>query len=236
MVPDLINPTFIVLLHVVLVLWLSWVYFRRYQMTRPPIGVFNLGDIALMLTGIVLIPYLYLYLPRWLVVGLLLLGAGSILYFTFEPILNRRWTIWLVTGVLVFAELGMVGRYGRQSPAFFFVNNGVQSLSVIGVTVLWAQSGMKARDVAVLGLGLTVYDFLFTTQLSLMADLFARLTTLPFAPIIAWPLANSHLWLGIGLGDLLLAAVFPLVMRKAFGRNGIPLPHDWRANRRRIFQ
>jgi hypothetical protein len=25
-------------------------------------------------------------------------------------------------------------------------------------------------------------------------------------------------WLGIGLGDLVLAAVFPLVMRKAFGR------------------
>jgi hypothetical protein len=34
---------------------------------------------------------------------------------------------------------------------------------------------------------------------------------------VAWPVAGDTVLL-IGLGDLLLAAVFPLVMRKAYGR------------------
>jgi hypothetical protein len=33
---------------------------------------------------------------------------------------------------------------------------------------------------------------------------------------VAWPVGPDGLWLG--LGDLLLATVFPLVLRKAFGR------------------
>jgi len=50
-----------------------------------------------------------------------------------------------------------------------------------------------------------------------MNDLINRLAGLPFAPLITWA-SDGGQWLGIGLGDLLLAAVFPLVMRKAFGR------------------
>jgi hypothetical protein len=36
--------------------------------------------------------------------------------------------------------------------------------------------------------------------------------------MIAWPVGDQGRWLGIGMGDMLLAAVFPLVLRKAFGR------------------
>src|SRR5438270_7326187 len=63
-----------------------------------------------------------------------------------------------------------------------------------------------------------VYDFVATSQLPLMGDLFARLDGLPFTPRLAWPVGGDG-WLAIGLGDLLLATVFPLVMRKAFGRS-----------------
>ena len=42
---------------------LSWAYFRRYQLSRPPIGVFGLGDVVVMLAAIILIPFLYLALP-----------------------------------------------------------------------------------------------------------------------------------------------------------------------------
>ena len=38
-------------------------YFRRYAMTRPPLGVFSLADIAIMLVSIILVPFLYLALP-----------------------------------------------------------------------------------------------------------------------------------------------------------------------------
>ena len=50
-----------------------------------------------------------------------------------------------------------------------------------------------------------------------MDNLITRLARLPFAPLVSWDLARGH-GLAVGLGDLLLAAVFPLVMRKAYGR------------------
>jgi hypothetical protein len=76
---------------------------------------------------------------------------------------------------------------------------------------------MKARDAALLGGMLALYDVVFTTQLSVMNDLLARLATLPFSPQLVWPTGEAQ-WVGLGLGDLLLAAVFPLVMRKAFSQ------------------
>ena len=39
---------------------LSWLYFRRYTITRPPIGVFNLRDVAILTILIATIPYVYL--------------------------------------------------------------------------------------------------------------------------------------------------------------------------------
>jgi hypothetical protein len=44
---------------------LGMAYFRRYAMTRPPLGVMHLGDVAFMLLAIILIPFLYLHLPGW---------------------------------------------------------------------------------------------------------------------------------------------------------------------------
>src|SRR5215203_4613578 len=49
----------------------SWGYFRRYTIARPPIGVVNGWDVAMMIGAIVLVPYLYLALPRWLVASML---------------------------------------------------------------------------------------------------------------------------------------------------------------------
>jgi hypothetical protein len=199
-------------------LLLSWGYFRRYAVSRPPIGVFNLWDIAVMMAGIILVPYLYLLLSIWLVGGLLALGIFSVLYFAWEPILQARWAIWPIALALVIADIGVVLWFGPATRVFFAVNNIVLLLAIIGITNLWAQSGMKARDVAILAGMLAVYDVIVTWQLSQTADLFSRLFGLPLAPIIAWPIAAGGEWLGIGMGDMLLAAVFPLVMRKAFGR------------------
>ena len=48
---------------------LSWLYFRRYQIKRPPIGTFNLLDIAFMTCAAILMHALYLHMPAWLVEG-----------------------------------------------------------------------------------------------------------------------------------------------------------------------
>ena len=76
---------------------------------------------------------------------------------------------------------------------------------------------MKATDVAVLGGVLALYDLVATSLLPLTTDLILRLASIPFAPVVSWGVGPDRLL--IGLGDLLLATVFPLVMRKAFGRS-----------------
>ena len=194
----------------------SWAYFRCYQVSHPPIGVFNLTDIALMVVFIILVPLLYLLLPLWLAATLLLLVALSILYFVWEPMLHARWAIWLAALTLLALDSAAAFLFGTNQNAFFAVNNLVLLLIVVGATNLWAQSGMKARDAALLGAFLSLYDFIATSRLPLTSDLVTRLSGLPLAPQVAW--SSEHTLWGIGLGDLLLATVFPLVMRKAFGR------------------
>ena len=195
----------------------SWGYFRRFQVSRPPIGVFNLKDITLMVIFILLVPFLYLVLPLWIAAGLLGLSVLSVLYFTWEPLLRARWAIWLVVLALLATDIGAAFLLGRSNNGFLAVNNSLLLLVIVGISNLWAQSGMKARDVVLLGAFLAVYDVLATSALPLTSDLFTRLAGLPLAPIIAW--SSGSKVVNIGLGDLLLAAVFPLVMRKAFDRS-----------------
>jgi hypothetical protein len=199
-------------------LLLSWAYFQHYQIPRPPFGVFNLKDVAFMLGAVVVVPYLYLALPLWAVVGLLIVGIASILSLMWEPVLRARWAIWLATGAMLLADMGSAVRLGTTHPLFVATNNLVLVAVIVGLTNSWAQGGMKARDVAVLAGALAVYDFFATARLPLMAELGQRLASAPLSPQMAWGPGNSSTGLSIGLGDLLLAAVFPLVMRKAFGR------------------
>jgi hypothetical protein len=196
---------------------LGTLYFRRYALARPPIGVFTLLDVGVVLCGIVLVPLLYLSLASWLVGGLLALGALSAIYVAGEPVLRSRGVLWMVVCGVAAAELWIATSVGPDATPFRILNNAVVVLAAVGFANLWAQSGMKARDAAVLGGALTVYDLVATSWLSLMGDLLARVAALPFAPLVAWPVESGG-YLGIGLGDLLLATVFPLVMRKAYGR------------------
>ena len=117
----------------------SWAYFRRYQISSPPIGVFNVQDLAVMVLLIILVPLFYLILPLWLTAALLLLVALSILYFTWEPLLRARWAIWLATVTLLVVDCG-AAFLGTKQNAFFAVNNIVLLVMGMGITNLWAQS------------------------------------------------------------------------------------------------
>src|SRR5262245_30643251 len=153
---------------------LGWLSFRRWRIPRPPIGVFNLADVLIMLGGIVLIPLLYLALPNQLLTGLLALGALSALYFALEPILRSRAFLWSVVVLAAAGEWAMLAYVGPASRAFFLVNGPVLVIGVVGIANLWAQSGMRARDAAILGGALAVYDLIATSYLPLMGDLFVR--------------------------------------------------------------
>src|SRR5687768_12059210 len=121
----------VVLSQIAAALLLSWGYFRRFAITRPPIGVFNLWDIAIMIGGIVLVPYLYLLLPSWLVGSLLALAILSVHYFAWEPILAARWAIWLMTLALPAADIGAALLLGTASIPFFAINNIVLILAIM---------------------------------------------------------------------------------------------------------
>jgi hypothetical protein len=195
---------------------LSWGYFGRYRLSRPPIGVMTLSDVFVLIAGVVLIPCLYLALPGWLATAILGIGSLGMLQLLVQPVLPGPWPSWVVAGSLVGTDVLLAALAGTGSLAYLALNNLVLMLLVAGVTNLWAQSGLTARDLAVMAAALTVYDLIATTLLPLTGDLIARLATLPFTPLLAWP-SGDGTWLGLGLGDLLLATVGPLILRKAFG-------------------
>jgi hypothetical protein len=179
--------------------------------------VINLRDTVFIMVSIIIVPFLYLWLPVGVVAVVIALQAFSMIYFTWEPILRVRAVLWLLAALLTGLDIAASILSGPGSSAFFVANNLVLLIIVVGVGNLQVQSGMKARDVALLGAFLTGYDFVATGWLPLTAELMRHLAGLPFSPTFAWPVAGGT-WVGLGLGDVLFAALFPLAMRKAFGR------------------
>lgn len=192
----------------------GWIYFRRFELLRPPIGVFDRHDVAFMLVAIVVVPVAYLALPRPVVGTILCLLALNIFWFGLEPVLRYRSLIWPAAAGLVAADL--VVSVTASAGASAVVNDLGLVLLAAFVTNMLVQSGMRARDLAFLVSGLAIYDVVVTTYLGVMDDLLRRLATLPFAPLVAW--REDGQWLALGLGDLLMVVLAPLVLRKAFGR------------------
>jgi hypothetical protein len=152
-----------------------------------------------MIGGIILVPYLYLLLPLWLIAGLLTLGALSVVYFLWEPVLRGRLLVWLVTLALVCSDIWAALQFGTSSNGFFIVNNLVLLAMVVGLANLWAQSGMRARDVMILGSFLMFYDLTATWLLPVMSDMMLRLAGLPLSPMFGWALgSNSYSVSGSG--------------------------------------
>lgn len=194
----------------------SWGYFRTWSMIRPPLGTVDLGDITMTLLFVMVLPVLYLWLPGPLVVTMLALTGLSILWFVAEPVLPAAWARWGVAGGLVLGDL-LLARQGTGETAFLLLNDAVILVMVVGVSNVWAQGGLRSRDLAIFAGAIAVYDLVATGVFPLTADMIERLAGFPFLPMVAWPSASGQ-WVGIGMGDLLMAAVGPLVIRKAYGR------------------
>lgn len=212
-------PTVVWVLAAVAVV-LTWSYFRRFRVKRAPMGVLNLVDVLFIMVAIILLPYLYLALPRWLTGTIVAFSFGGLIYVTTEPLLRRRWAIWTAVVALCGAELWAAWRFGPGSQVYLTVNNAAVMVAVIGAVNLWAQSGMKARDAAFLAAFLVVYDVLATSLMPLTSELMDRLGSLPFTPMVAWRSGvgtGPSGFVAIGMGDLLMLALFPVVMRKAYG-------------------
>ena len=196
----------------------GWVYFRRVRVNRPPIGVVNLRDAFILIAILAVMPYLYLSLPLVVISALLVIVVLTALHMALEPVLTHRALLWGACLGLIAADITLAVTGGVTNAPFLLVNNAILAAVVIGAANLWAQSGMKAREVAILSGVLAVYDVIATWQLTVMTDVFERLSQLPLVPVVAWGLSDPDTSLRLGLGDLLLLTVVPIVFRKAFGR------------------
>lgn len=196
---------------------MSWVYFRRFSMMRPPFGVIDLRDVTVAMVGLILIPYLYLSLPLWLVTVILGVITVAALNATLEPMLVSAHR-WLICLPLVAVDVGLGLTVGITDEVFLLFNNAIMVMLVVGVSNMWAQYGMRAAHATVFAGVLAIYDLVATWKSTLMLDLFIQLTKLPLFPLMASGLAEVRTTVGVGLGDLLMASLFPLVMRKAYGR------------------
>jgi hypothetical protein len=195
----------------------SWWYYRTVPMPRPPFGVFNLRDVAIAMVALAALPHLYRLLPLPVIAIILTLITIAGLHATLQPVV-RGALLWVGCLTLVGADLvaGLVA--GVTSEAFLTINNLVAVIMAIGIANLWAQGGMKARDLGIFAAALTVYDIVVTWQFTIMLDLIVQLSQLPLFPMVAWGLDDVADTALMGIGDLLMVTLAPLVLRKAYGR------------------
>ncbi|MYV51672.1 hypothetical protein [Streptomyces sp. SID3212] len=189
------------------------VYFTRVRMPRPPVGKYELPDVAVMTAVVVVAPLAYLSMPRTLVAVVFGLVLCAALQFTLAPLIGggRAWLASTVsvaaTAVCAFADLPV---------AVTALTDVLLAAAVVGVANMWAQSGMRSLHAAWFAGVLCCYDLVATGLTSLMDRFAAQVMGLPFAPLLA--VTQGRPPVALGLGDLLLLVLFPLVALKAFGR------------------
>ncbi|MFI1100783.1 hypothetical protein [Streptomyces melanogenes] len=192
---------------------LAALYLRHVRMPRPPVGRFVRSDIAVMTVTLVSMPLIYLHLPRALTAcafGAVFLGACSM---ALAPVVGGR------RGAAVALALGafiLSAHLARWVPVRIAAGDLLLALAVIGVSNLWAQTGMTAGQVAALAGLLAPYDLLATGLTSVTAHLVHHFAGMPLGPMLAVDDGTSPI--GAGLGDCLMLTLWPLVAAKAFGR------------------
>ncbi|MFE6104013.1 hypothetical protein ACFVQ4_29205 [Streptomyces laurentii] len=188
-------------------------YFHRVRMPRPPVGRYELPDVAVMYVVVVAAPLLYLVLPRTAVATVFGLVLCAALQFTLAPLTGagRAWAI-AAAAVAATAVTALLG----HPLAVMVLTDVLLVTAVAGVATMWAQSGMRSAHAAWFAGALACYDLVATGLTSVMDRFAAQVMGLPFAPLLA--VTRGEPPVALGLGDLLLLVLFPLTAVKAFGR------------------
>jgi hypothetical protein len=207
----------VILVSVILVTLGALYYFRRVRMERPPIGTFNGRDIVILLAFIVALPFVYGYLPLWLITCLLILTFTSSLYLGYKPVVGTAgaWLgIGLLIGLNVWTSHHLMGSTAGWQLWWAELSLMV-GLGAIAVSNLYIQGGMKLQYVAWFALALAVYDIIFATVLPLTDELVAGYLAHPLDPLMGMRFGIDNY--GIGLGDLLVYSLFFVASYKAYG-------------------
>ncbi|MEO6700951.1 MAG: hypothetical protein ABI140_21945 [Jatrophihabitantaceae bacterium] len=197
---------------------LALFYLRRVRLERPAIGTFNRRDVGILFCFIVALPVAYQYLPHWALTFFLGVTFAASLSIGYRPLLSTGW-LWLGIGLLIGTSIWlsrtMLGTvFGWQLA--WFETDIIVVLGAVSVANLYAQGGMRLRHVAWFALILSLYDGAFTLFVPLTNKLAEQFLGYPLDPSIGmrYGLYNAS----IGLGDLLVYALFMITAFKAYGR------------------
>jgi hypothetical protein len=187
-------------------------YLLRVVMPRPPVGRFVWSDILVMIVVLVVMPFAYIHMPIGLVMAVFGLTMFVVVQVTLAPMLGGN--IAALTAVaLCAADVGAA--LAGWKIVLLVVNDFVVIAVTVGVTNMWAQTGMTPGHVAGLAAALAVYDTLATGLSSMTLDFVGRVAGMPFAPMLAVQYGSSPAL--IGLGDCLMLTIWPLVAARTYG-------------------
>ncbi len=193
-------------------------YFLRVRQERPPIGTFNGRDIAVLLTVIILLPFLYAALPGWAITCFLALTFAAALSIGYRPVWGAT-AVWVGIGLLLGTNLWtshtMMGTTAGWQ--LWWVELDIMVvLGAIAVSNLYVQGGMRLQHVVWFGLALAVYDVCSTLVVNVTAVLVEEFIGAPLDPTFGMRFGVANY--GIGIGDLLFYALFVVASYKAYGK------------------
>jgi hypothetical protein len=196
---------------------LALVYLRRVRLERPVIGTFNRRDIGILFSFIVLLPLLYVVLPQWLLTAFLLLTFTASISIGYRPLLAPA-LLWPAVGLLIGLNIWMARNLlgtvlGWQ--VYWVENSILVVLGAVAVANLYAQGGMRLKHVSWFALVLAVYDAVFTLKWPITNELAERFLGYPLDPSVAFRMGIFNA--SIGIGDLLVYALFMIIAFKAYG-------------------
>jgi hypothetical protein len=193
-------------------------YLRRVRLERPAIGSFNGRDIRILFTFIVFLPLLYALLPHWALTTFLSITFASALSIGLRPLLGPA-ALWIAVGSLIAGSIWlsrtMLGTVlGWQLS--WLEGDVLVVFAAVAIANLYVQGGMRLKHVAWFALALGFYDILFTTVLPVNSHLAEEFLGWPLDPSFGmrFGLYNAT----IGVGDLLVYALFLIAAFKAYGR------------------
>lgn len=197
-------------------------FFRRFTLPRPAVGAFNGNDMVVMMAFVIALPFLYLAFPSWLlppVLGLTLIGGLAV---TWGAVIRPGWLRWTLILGLIAADW-ITARGAEQDPTdatpYWIVNSVMILLMAVGAANLNAQGGLRLRHVSRFALALAAYDLFFATVVPITQRLFDAVQGYAFAPSAG--IRVGDLGAVVGMGDLLVYAMYATVSYKSYGRRGL---------------
>jgi hypothetical protein len=207
----------IVLLGSLITCLVALAYIRRYRLERPAIGVFNGRDVAVLYVFIIVLPALYVVLPPEALIGFLILTFCAALSIGLRPVVPRKY-IWPAVGLAIGLNIWMARTLLGTSLGWelMLIETSIMVvLAAVAVSNLYVQGGMRLQHVAWFALVLGAYDVTFSLIIPFIAELADAFIGHPLNPAIGFRM--GLVYVDIGLGDLLVYALFVIAALKAYG-------------------